>query len=129
MKADAGEASHDSDATSEAYNGKDWQERMVSYSGCGTFYGGPYVNGHDSPQSHAKPTGLLSMMLPQGTFSCTASGLVPVTGVVRSLPAEVDRIGYQVNDGPEVTLCTNCGKDPTFSFHHRVPVLREHHPR
>jgi hypothetical protein len=47
---------------------------------------------------------------------CASGASVPVSGVVKSSPAEVDRIWYQVNDGPEVELCTNCGKDPTFSF-------------
>ncbi|AKJ04590.1 kelch repeat-containing protein [Archangium gephyra] len=48
--------------------------------------------------------------------SCAASGSVTVSGVVKSSPAEVDRIWYQVGDGPEVTYCTNCGIDPGFSF-------------
>lgn len=47
---------------------------------------------------------------------CASGAKVPVTGVVKSAPAEVDRIWYQLNDGPEVELCTNCGKDPAFSF-------------
>ncbi|WP_095982429.1 hypothetical protein [Melittangium boletus] len=47
---------------------------------------------------------------------CAASGAVAVSGEVKSLPAEVDRIWYQVNDSPEVTLCTHCGKDVPFSF-------------
>jgi hypothetical protein len=47
---------------------------------------------------------------------CAASGDVAVSGVVKSLPAEVDRIWYQVNDGPEITLCTHCGQDVPFSF-------------
>ncbi|HYO57962.1 kelch repeat-containing protein [Archangium sp.] len=47
---------------------------------------------------------------------CATGASVPVTGVVKSGPANVDRIWYRVNDGPEVTLCTNCGKDPNFSF-------------
>jgi hypothetical protein len=145
------------------YNGTDWQGRNTSYSASGTFYGDPYVNGYGSPQSYAQPTGLLSMTLPQGTFTvnpsaqmvnaagdvntanfapitvslgcgqrlklvpplsvvvnpinrCASGAAVPVSGVVKSSPAEVDRIWYQVNDGPEVQLCTNCGKDPTFSF-------------
>jgi hypothetical protein len=51
---------------------------------------------------------------------CATSASVPVSGVVRSLPAEVDRIWYRVNGGPEVTLCTDCGADPTFSFN--VPL-------
>ncbi|WP_052518624.1 kelch repeat-containing protein [Archangium violaceum] len=47
---------------------------------------------------------------------CASGASAPVSGVVKSSPAEVDRIWYQINDGPEVQLCTNCGKDPTFSF-------------
>ncbi|RYZ45698.1 MAG: hypothetical protein EOO72_03645 [Myxococcaceae bacterium] len=46
---------------------------------------------------------------------CATSSSTPVTGRVKSLPAEVDRIWYRLNGGPEVTLCTNCGIDPTFS--------------
>ncbi|HYO59927.1 hypothetical protein, partial [Archangium sp.] len=48
--------------------------------------------------------------------SCATSGSVTVSGVVKSRPAEVDRIWYQLGDGPEVTYCTNCGIDPGFSF-------------
>ncbi|RKG91324.1 HYR domain-containing protein [Corallococcus terminator] len=51
---------------------------------------------------------------------CAASGTAPVSGQVKSRPAEVDRIWYRLNGGPEVTLCTNCGFDPTFSFN--VPL-------
>ena len=47
---------------------------------------------------------------------CATGAQVPVTGVVKSSPAVVDRIWYQVNGGPEVTLCTNCGSDPGFAF-------------
>ncbi|MCP3138158.1 HYR domain-containing protein [Pyxidicoccus xibeiensis] len=47
---------------------------------------------------------------------CSATGEAPVSGIVRSSGTEVDRIWYQVNGGPEVTLCTNCGIEPTFSF-------------
>ncbi len=47
---------------------------------------------------------------------CADSGTVPVSGVVTSSPAEVDHIWYRVNGGPEVTLCTNCGMDPSFAF-------------
>ncbi|WP_225413551.1 immunoglobulin-like domain-containing protein [Stigmatella hybrida] len=47
---------------------------------------------------------------------CATGAQVPVTGVVKSRPAAVDRIWYQLNGGPEVTLCTNCGLDPAFSF-------------
>lgn len=47
---------------------------------------------------------------------CAQSSSAPVTGTVRSEPAEVDRIWYRLNDGPEVTLCTNCGRNPQFSF-------------
>jgi hypothetical protein len=148
---------------SGSFNGTDWRGRTVSYSASGHFYGDPFVDGYGSPQSYAQPTGLLSMTLPQGTFTlgpsasmvndvgdvnnanfaplsvslgcgqrlklipplaviidpinrCSAGASVPVTGVVKSLPAEVDRIWYRVNNGPEVTVCTNCGKEPTFSF-------------
>ncbi|HYO55272.1 kelch repeat-containing protein [Archangium sp.] len=152
---------------SGSFNGTDWQGKTVSYSTSGTFYGDPYVNGYGSPQSYAKPTGLLSMTLPQGTFTvkpsaqmvneagdvnnanfapvsvalgcgqrlklvpplavvinpinrCASGAAVPVSGVVKSAPAEVDRIWYRINDGPEVDLCTNCGKDPTFSFNAKL---------
>jgi hypothetical protein len=47
---------------------------------------------------------------------CAQSGSQRVTGVVRSSPAEVDRIWYRLNGGPEVTLCENCGRDPSFDF-------------
>ncbi|MFP2925474.1 HYR domain-containing protein [Pyxidicoccus sp. 3LG] len=50
------------------------------------------------------------------TSDCASSGEAPVSGIVRSSGTEVDRIWYQVNGGPEVTLCTNCGIEPTFSF-------------
>jgi hypothetical protein len=146
-----------------SFNGTDWQGKTLSYSANGTFYGDPFVNGYGSPQSYAQPTGLLSMTLPQGTFTvnpsaqmvnaagdvntanfapisvalgcgqrlklvpplsviinpinrCASGTKAPVTGVVKSAPAEVDRIWYQINGGPEVELCTNCGKDPAFSF-------------
>ncbi len=51
---------------------------------------------------------------------CATSSSTQVSGVVKSTPAEVDRIWYRVNGGPEVELCTNCGKDPTFAFN--VPL-------
>ncbi|RKG92847.1 HYR domain-containing protein [Corallococcus terminator] len=47
---------------------------------------------------------------------CATSDSKQVSGQVKSRPAEVDRIWYRLNDGPEVTLCTNCGFDPTFAF-------------
>ncbi|HYO74247.1 MAG TPA: hypothetical protein VEU33_50060 [Archangium sp.] len=47
---------------------------------------------------------------------CASGNAVPVTGVVRSSPAQVDRIWYRVNGGPEITYCTNCGIDPDFKF-------------
>ena len=47
---------------------------------------------------------------------CAAGATQQMTGVVKSSPAQVDRIWYRVNDGPEVPLCTECGTDPTFSF-------------
>jgi hypothetical protein len=47
---------------------------------------------------------------------CARGSAVPVTGVVRSSPALVDRIWYRINNGPEQVYCTNCGMDPTFSF-------------
>jgi hypothetical protein len=47
---------------------------------------------------------------------CASGNAVPVTGVVRSSPAQVDRIWYRINGGPEITYCTNCGTDPSFSF-------------
>jgi hypothetical protein len=150
-------------SVSGSFNGTDWQGKAVSYSVSGTFYGDPFVNGYGSPQSYAKPAGLLSMTLPQGTFTvypsaqmvneagdvnnanfapvsvalgcgqrlklvpplavvinpinrCASGATVPVSGVVKSSPAEVDRIWYRINDGPEVELCTNCGKDRSFSF-------------
>jgi hypothetical protein len=150
-------------SVSGSFKGTDWQEKSVSYSANGTFYGDPFVSGYGSPQNYAKATGLLSMTLPQGSFTvypsaqmvneagdvnnanfapvsvslgcgqrlklvpplsvvinplnrCASGASVPVTGVVKSAPAEVDRIWYRINDGPEVELCTNCGKDPTFSI-------------
>ncbi|WP_158079993.1 kelch repeat-containing protein [Archangium sp. Cb G35] len=146
-----------------SFSGTDWQGRVASYSVGGRFHGDPFVQGYGSATSYAKESGLLSMTLPQGTFTlspsasmvnddgdvntanfaplsvslgcgqrlklvpplavvlnpidrCAAGGSVPVSGVVKSLPAEVDRIWYQINGGPEVELCTNCGKDPSFSF-------------
>lgn len=47
---------------------------------------------------------------------CASGNAVPVSGVVRSGPAQVDRIWYRVNGGPEITYCTHCGTDPTFKF-------------
>gem|GEM_PF-4705410 len=46
----------------------------------------------------------------------TSSGVVSISGVVKSAPAQVDHLWYQVNDGPDVPLCTNCGEDAPFSF-------------
>ncbi|MBN1205139.1 MAG: DUF5011 domain-containing protein [Myxococcaceae bacterium] len=51
---------------------------------------------------------------PQPT--CASGPSQTVTGVVKSHPAEVDRIWYQLNGGPEVTLCESCGIDPAFSI-------------
>lgn len=48
--------------------------------------------------------------------TCAPGAAVTVRGRVRSSPAEVDRVWYQLNGGPEVTLCTDCGMDPSFSF-------------
>jgi hypothetical protein len=47
---------------------------------------------------------------------CADSAVTTVSGIVRSSATQVDRLWYQVDAGPEVTLCTNCGIDPTFSF-------------
>lgn len=47
---------------------------------------------------------------------CAQSSTVPVSGTVRSAPSTVDRVWYRLNGGPEVTLCTNCGVNPAFSF-------------
>jgi hypothetical protein len=47
---------------------------------------------------------------------CAASESKQVSGKVKSRPAQVDRVWYRLNGGPEVTLCTDCGFDPTFSF-------------
>lgn len=47
---------------------------------------------------------------------CAAGQSAPISGRVPSSGATVDRIWYRLNGGPEVTLCTNCGIDPTFSF-------------
>lgn len=51
---------------------------------------------------------------------CATSDSKQVSGQVKSRPAEVDRVWYRLNGGPEVTLCTDCGFDPTFSFN--VPL-------
>ncbi|RKH68973.1 HYR domain-containing protein [Corallococcus aberystwythensis] len=55
-----------------------------------------------------------------GAPGCATSASGTVSGQVRSLPAQVDRVWYRLNGGPEVTLCTNCGTDPHFSF--QVPL-------
>ncbi|QAT88059.1 hyalin repeat-containing protein [Corallococcus coralloides] len=55
-----------------------------------------------------------------GAPGCATSASGAVSGQVKSLPAQVDRIWYRLNGGPEVNLCTNCGIDPRFSFH--VPL-------
>ncbi|WP_052518292.1 kelch repeat-containing protein [Archangium violaceum] len=47
---------------------------------------------------------------------CASASTLPVSGVVGSGPAVVDRVWYQLNGGPEVTLCTDCGREPSFSF-------------
>ncbi|WP_147469282.1 hypothetical protein [Corallococcus sp. AB045] len=51
---------------------------------------------------------------------CAASDSKQVSGQVKSRPAQVDRVWYRLNGGPDVTLCTDCGFDPTFSF--QVPL-------
>lgn len=48
--------------------------------------------------------------------TCAPARDVTVSGQVNSAPAEVDRVWYQLDDGAEVTVCTHCGVDPTFSF-------------
>lgn len=47
---------------------------------------------------------------------CAIGPATTVSGRVRSSPAVVDRIWYRVGDGPEITVCTHCGVDPTFNF-------------
>ncbi|WP_224369561.1 choice-of-anchor A family protein [Hyalangium versicolor] len=47
---------------------------------------------------------------------CAPSAAASVTGTVKSTGAGVDRVWYTLNDGEEVTLCTQCGIDPSFSF-------------
>jgi hypothetical protein len=47
---------------------------------------------------------------------CAAGPQAEMTGRVRSSPAEVDRVWYQVEGGPEVEVCRNCGVDPSFAF-------------
>jgi hypothetical protein len=48
--------------------------------------------------------------------TCASSRTVTVRGTVSSAPAEVDRVWYRLGEGPEVTVCTQCGANPTFSF-------------
>jgi hypothetical protein len=48
--------------------------------------------------------------------SCAEGPAATITGRVQSSPAEVDRIWYRLNGGPEVPVCTNCGVNPTFSL-------------
>ncbi|WP_170205870.1 kelch repeat-containing protein [Archangium gephyra] len=47
---------------------------------------------------------------------CATGPSIPISGVVKSKPAVVDRIWYRLNGGPEVPVCTNCGIDPAYSF-------------
>jgi hypothetical protein len=47
---------------------------------------------------------------------CATGPVIPISGVVKSKPAAVDRIWYRLNDGPEVPVCTNCGIDPAYAF-------------
>jgi hypothetical protein len=55
----------------------------------------------------------VSISSPSG---CAGSPTIPISGVVKSKPAVVDRLWYRLNGGPEVTLCTNCGLDPLYAF-------------
>ncbi|KFE62489.1 DUF5011 domain-containing protein [Hyalangium minutum] len=59
---------------------------------------------------------LTVLIAPQPT--CASGPSQIVTGVVKSRPAEIDRVWYRLNGGPEVTLCENCGID--YPFH--IPV-------
>jgi hypothetical protein len=150
---------------SGSYSGLDWMERQTAYSVDGFFYGSPFISSGSSHQykDYAKPSGLMHVALPQGTYTlrpsanmvneagdvnsanfapvnlelgcgqfvvivppltvevnpvdrCATSKSVLVTGVVKSSSVPVERIWYQLNGGPEVTLCTHCGSDPAFSF-------------
>ncbi|WP_395815972.1 kelch repeat-containing protein [Archangium minus] len=47
---------------------------------------------------------------------CATGPTIPISGVVKSKPAVVDRIWYRLNGGSEVTVCTNCGLDPSYAF-------------
>lgn len=48
--------------------------------------------------------------------ACTRTNLVPVTGSVRSCGNAVTSIAYTLNDGPSITVCTDCGPDPAYAF-------------
>lgn len=47
---------------------------------------------------------------------CATGATVTASGRVKSGSTAVDRIWYRLNGGPEVTVCTNCGIDPSFQF-------------
>ncbi|WP_395833253.1 kelch repeat-containing protein [Cystobacter fuscus] len=47
---------------------------------------------------------------------CATGPTIPISGVVKSKPALVDRIWYRLNGGPEVPVCNNCGLDPSYAF-------------
>jgi hypothetical protein len=48
--------------------------------------------------------------------TCAPGASTTLSGQVRSGSVTVDRVWYRLNGGPEVTVCTNCGVDPSFQF-------------
>ena len=54
-----------------------------------------------------------------------AGGSVPITGSVLTCGQAVKTVTYQVDDGPHVVVCENCGSNPVLDF--AVPVTSGPH--
>ena len=47
---------------------------------------------------------------------CATTPITRISGSVRSCSNDVARIGYTLNGGPSVPVCTDCGPNPVFDF-------------
>ncbi len=61
------------------------------------------------------------LQLALDTPTCVDSLTPEIRGHVRSC-ANVSRIAYRLNGGPEINICTDCGPNPTFAFTPTLPI-------